>query len=1042
MPHVMIECRSKKRRKVELLAVAVFLMATANRAAAEVDFERDVFPLLQRHCIECHGSKRVEANLRLDERAAAFRGGDSGAAIAPKQPENSELLRRIALPKDDAEIMPARGEALGAAEIQLIRDWIAQGAEWPEGIAVRPHWAYLPPRRPALPEVKNKAWPRTPIDYFILARLEREGLPPSPEADRAALARRLSLDLTGLPPAPAEIDAFLADPSPQAYEKLVDRLLASPQFGVRWARPWLDAARYADSHGFQRDDLRDVWAYRDWVVQAFNDDKPFDRFTVEQLAGDLLPPGADPRQIEAQKIATGFNRNAPTNVEAGSDPEETRVNQVFDRVNTIGMAWLGTTLECCQCHDHKYDPFTMRDYYSLFACFNNTAIEAERTNPKAPGSIQFRGPSLELQDDHVDAERRKIQERISQVQRELDQTAERLAKPDEAWEAEALVRSQDSPRQETLEIAACESQGGATCEILDDRSVLMSGEAPDRDTYTVSARTRLAKIRALRLDVLTDPSLPGSGPGRGDEKRPNFVLHSFTAEITPAAGGETKNVKFAGAEADFSQAGYDVAQAVDDQPQTAWAIAPKFREPHWAVFAAEAPVDVEGGAKLTIRMEQNFGGARTIGRFRLSALTGLATADVVPAAAAEALHTPRERRTPEQNTALAAYRRNSDAEYRRLSQAKSKLENELAALKFPTTLVMEELPSPRASAIFVRGDFRSPGEPVQPDTPAALPPLAADATPRNRLALARWLVDGRNPLTARVTVNRWWAELFGHGIVTTPEDFGVKGQPPTHPELLDWLAVEYVENGWSLKRLLRSIVLSSTYRQSSRVTPGLVERDDQNLLYARGTRFRLDAEAIRDNALAIAGLLNPAQGGPPVRPYQPDGLWVKVGGQRYDYVVSPGAERHRRGLYVVWKRGAPYPSMVNFDSNGRFACRVKRPRSNTPLQALTLLNDPVYVEAALALARRTLEENPHASVQARIAAAFRLATARLPHADEAETLGKLYEHQRDAAQRNEAEARKLLGAFAPPAGISLGEFAGWYAVAAALLNLDETISKG
>jgi hypothetical protein len=774
----------------------VGLGALAGRAGAE-ELPRQVSSLLQRACWDCHGRQQHKGKLRLDTREFALKGGRHGAVIVPGDAEASDLYQRIRAARDSAGVMPPRGEPLSAAQVRLIRDWINQGARWPEGAASGKHWAYVAPSRPAVPTMLARSWPRNGIDHFILARLEKEGLAPSPEAERAALLRRLSLDLIGLPPSPAEVDAFLADRSVGAYERLVDRLLASPQFGVRWARPWLDYARYADSHGFQRDDFRDLWPYRDWVVKALNADMPFDQFTIEQLAGDLLP-GA----TETQKIATGFNRSAPTNVEAGSEPEETRVYQVLDRVNTLAAVWLGTTMECVQCHDHKYDPFTMRDYYGLFAFFNTTAIEAERANPKVPGSIAFRGPALTLDDAEVKAKRKPI---------------------------------------ETL---------------------------------------------------------------LGDAKR----------------------------------------RLVGDAQQ----------------------------AKKEI----------------------------------------------------------------------ARLEAQLKALKATTTLVMQDLPQARMSTVFQRGSYLTPGEKVVPGVPAVLPPLDVPPLERNRLTLARWLVRRDNPLVARVTVNRWWMELFGHGLVRTPEDFGTRGEPPTHPELLDWLAVEFMDNGWSMKKLLRTLVLSTTYRQSSRMTPGLLARDDANLLHARGPRFRMEAEMIRDNALAIAGLLSPAQGGPPIRPYQPEGLWIKVGGQRYDYVVSPGEVRYRRGLYVVWKRAAPYPSFVNFDASSRMVCRVKRPRSNTPLQALTLLNDPVYVEAALAFARRILRESPGNSIEDRLRYAFRVAVARMPGTDEAAILKKLFVQQRDAALQNPARAKQLVGEFPLPAGVSAADFVAWYAVAAALLNLDETISKG
>lgn len=725
------------------------------RPRATVDFARDVYPLLQRTCLECHGAERQRGKLRLDERAGAIKGGSSGNTIVPGKSDESELYRRIILPKGHEGLMPARGEPLSRAQTDLIRDWINQGAKWPDNLQVARHWAYVKPTRPGVPAVEYAAWPRNTMDLFVLARLEKERLAPSPEASPEQLLRRVYLDLIGLPPTPEDVETFLRvrDTRPQAaYEEVVERLLASPAYGERWARPWLDLARYADSHGFQRDDLRDLWPYRDWVVRALNADVPFDQFTIDQIAGDLLPdPTLD------QLIATGFHRCVTTNVEAGSDQEEVRVNQVFDRVNTTATVWLGATLECAQCHDHKYDPFTQKEYYRLFAFFNNTQQETAFVNPKAMASLKFTGPYMPL---------------------------------------------------------------------------------------------------------------PGGVP-----------------EWKPAN--------------------------------------PKAKEP----------------------------------------------------------------KKPQP----------------------------------PQTLVMKELPQPRDTAVFRRGVFLDRGEPVRAGVPATLHPLADDAG--NRLALARWLVSPDNPVAARVTVNRWWAEFFGRGLVATPEDFGVKGEPPTHPELLDWLAVEFMERDWSMKHIHRLIVTSATYRQSSRVTPELLARDDQNKLLARGPRFRLDAERIRDNALAAAGLLSLKQGGPPVRPYQPPGLWEnKVGGDRVTYETSPGADAYRRGLYVVWKRGSPYPSFVNFDATARTACVVQRSRSNTPLQALTLLNDPVYVEAAQALARRVVAERPAANVEERIEHAFCLCLARRPKPSETAVLKRLFEQQR---KRHAAD-----------------EHAAWYAVAAALLNLDEMITKG
>ncbi len=801
-----------------LPALGILVAGVMATGAAEpgprpaVDFARDIHPVLQRSCFECHGPDKQRGQLRLDTGAAMLKGGENGPAVVPGQPERSELLRRITLSKGSDGAMPARGEPLTQDQIALVRAWIAQGAKWPATPLSAQHWAYVKPTRPALPEVKDTTWPRNAVDHFILARLEQEGLRPSPEADRATLIRRLALDLIGLPPAPAEVDAFLADPSADAYERLVDRLLASPHFGERWARPWLDLARYADSHGFQRDDLRSLWPYRDWVLRALNADMPFDQFTIEQLAGDLLP-----HATREQKIATGFHRCAPINVEAGSEPEESRVNQVFDRVSTTAAIWLGTTLECAQCHDHKYDPFTQKEYYQLFAFFNNTAIEADRSDANVPGSIRFLGPSLALEPATANPERERLTAELARLDLGL------------------RVRRQANRR-------------------------LTSRPAPDEG---------LVRLQAQRTQV----------------------------------------------------------------------------------------------------------------------------------------------------------------------------EQALQKLRPLSTLVMQELPEARPTAVLVRGNYREPGEPVGCGTPAVLSPLKP--TPHaTRLDLARWLVDPENPLPARVTVNRWWAELFGRGIVGTDEDFGIKGEPPTHPELLDWLAVAFRDDGWSMKRLLRTLVLSATYRQSSRLTPELRERDDQNRLYARMPRLRLDAEMIRDNALTAADLLSRKQFGPPIRPYQPEGLWNKIGGERIEYVVSPGADRHRRGLYVVWKRSAPYPSFVSFDATARLACTVRRSRSNTPLQALTLLNDPVYVEAAVALARRIIAEEPGATTDERIRYAFRLCLSRPPNDTEQNALRRLFESVRQTSGSNGGDPPDQFVGFPVPQDVPLEEFAAWYAVATALLNLDETITKG
>ncbi len=555
----------------------------------------------------------------------------------------------------------------------------------------------------------------------------------------------------------------------------------------------------------------------------------------------------------------------------------------------------------------------------------------------------------------------------------------------------------------------------------------------------MTVRTELTGITGFKLEALTDPSLPGMGPGRGDAQRTNFVLNSFTVTAA-SADAEVRPVKLKNARASFSQTSWDVANAIDGNPKSGWAIAPQFHQPHWAKFECAEPVGSRGGTVLTFQLVQEFGSARTIGRLRLSAITGNPNAPALSADVAAALRTPASERTDAQRKRLRDLHAEQDSSLANLTKQIAAIERELAAAIPKRTLVMQELAEPRVSTMFTRGDFRNPGEAVTPGVPAVLHPLAADAG-TGRLALARWLVSRDNPLVARVAVNRWWAEIFGRGIVATPEDFGLKGELPAHPELLDWLAVELMENGWSLKKLLRTIVTSATYRQASRAAPQSLAHDPENRLFWRGPRFRMDAEMIRDNALAAAGQLSRKLGGEPIRPWQPDGLWTKVGGQKYEYVVSPGEEKYRRGLFVVWKRSAPYPSFVNFDATARLACKVKRSRSNTPLQALTLLNDPVYVEAAKALAKRAIAESDSADLDARLVRMFRLCVARAPSAAELRTVRGLHDAQLTAARRDAAGAAQLATDAALPTDAAPAEFSALYSVAAALLNLDETITK-
>jgi hypothetical protein len=1145
MPNHNSRSRDSLRRGtlfVAALLVSIRLDAADDPPSAKpadrIDFVRDVRSILVQHCQRCHGEKKRQGGLRFTNRREAFEPADSGrVAIRPGKSADSELIRRLTL-DDEEQRMPLGGEPLAKREIELLRRWIDAGAVWPDDAeAGQRHWAYVKPVRPALPQIRNPKFEiRNPIDAFVLDRLVKENLQPSPVADKARLIRRVSLDLIGLPPSPDEVAEFEADRRPDAYERVVDRLLASPHYGEKWASQWLDLARYADSNGFQRDGFRDVWAYRDWVVRAFNADMPFDQFTIEQIAGDLLTdaplspgggeglgvrgdhlPGApangpgkrspltpvlSPSVGEGVRvsaavdrlIATGFHRCTTVNVEAGTDQEENRVNQVFDRVSTTGLVWLGTTLECAQCHNHKYDPITQREYYQLFAFFNNTEVETRFKTAQATAAIDFVSSTVELPDPVQEKRRGELRDELATLAERIAARQTELRRDQAALEKQLTKQLASAEQWHVLDIADFDSLGDqATFKILDDGSVLVGGDPPDKDTYTVTVHTKLTNVTGFKLEALTDPSLPGDGPGRGDAERPNFVLNTFrvTAEPSKVAGtlrvpsdgtrSVPATIRLTNAHADFSQPKFDVAGAIDNDPKSAWAIYPKFHQPHHATFETAEPVGFAEVTTLTFVLEQNFGAARSIGRMRLSARRmdassvrqksdGRGVHPTVPADVAAILTTDDSKRTANQTKKLAEFVQTQDDELRTLKQRQDELNREQKSLANPQSLVMRELPESRETAMFRRGNFLDRGEPVQAGVPATLHPLPEG--PLNRLTFARWLVSSDNPLVARVAVNRWWAEMFGRGLVATLEDFGSQGDRPTHPELLDWLACEFMEGSrdesresrgiadstirnsrlspldsrlfspWSMKHIHRLIVTSATYRQSSRVTAELLRRDDLNELYARGPRLRLSAETIRDQALAVSGLLSHKLGGPPVRPFQPDGVWNVTGLVDNTYRLSQGEDQHRRGLYVVWRRSAPYPSFVNFDAPTRTACVVRRSRSNTPQQALTLLNDPVYVEATKALTRRILIERPTGDAADRIRHGFRLGVAREPTANEVRLLSDLVRDETARLASDPQAVRDTVGSFSLPEGIKPTDFAVWYAMATVLMNLDEAITKG
>jgi hypothetical protein len=997
-------------------------------AGDRVDFARDIRPILARNCCECHGPEKRKSGLRLDRKADALAGGDSGPVIAPGRSDESELISRVT-DDDPTTAMPPKGRRLSRRQVELLRAWIDQGAPWPDGVDATPvaidHWAFRPPSRPTPPAVRRGDWVRTPIDTFVLAKLERLGVSPSPEADRPAQIRRLSLDLLGLPPTLAELAAFVADPAPDAYDRLVDRLLASPHCGERWGRHWLDLARYADSDGYEKDSPRPhAWRYRQWVIDAINRDLPFDQFTIEQLAGDLLPVAAP-----EQKAATGFHRNTLTNKEGGVDPEEFRVAAVVDRVNTTGTVWLGLTVGCAQCHNHKYDPITQEEYYGLFAFFN-TGREVDLPAPPRLEEVR----AYEQAKSAYDGAHARLEAALARYDE-----YERPARQAE-WER-AHAAAVAGSRWLVLDPIAMTSAAGTTLSRLPDRSVLASGTSPATDTYTIVAETDLESITAVRVEVLDHPSLPAKGPGRAANG--NFVLSEIALMAAPsAAPGRAIAVGLQAPSADFSQAQWDIAGAIDGNLKTGWAIAQQFGTSHRAVF--ETTDDIPGGrrTRLEIALQQQHGDRHTIGRLRLAVINRKRPpkADGLPDDVAEILFLAPAGRTDAQRERLAAYHRTIDPEWSRRHAAVAAHAKRAPAPPDARAMTLAENPNPPTTHVLIRGDFLRPGAVVRPHTPAILPTLAAARGTPTRLDLARWLVDPANPLTPRVAVNRIWRHLFGRPLVATVEDFGTRGEPPTHPELLDWLAAEFPARGWSPKLLIRSIVTSATYRQASRTRPELVDRDPNNAWLARQNRFRPEAEVLRDLALAVSGLLQPILGGPSARPPQPPGISEITYAGSARWVESTGPNRYRRGLYTWFQRTSPYPMLVTFDAPDANVCAARRERSDTPLQALTLLNDAVFVECAQAFGRRIVTESPRQDPKTRIAYAFRLGLARDPTAAEAAELGRLYETLVRECRSDPEAAAKLAGPLKPP-GIDSPEAGAWVALARTILNLDEFVTR-
>jgi hypothetical protein len=1048
----------------------------------KVDFDKEVQPLLASNCYECHGEKKQQAGLRLDQKAAVLKGGDSGPAVVVGKSAESLLIQAVAGTKEDLARMPKKRDPLSAEQIGMLRAWIDQGAEWPNSPALsqaeatspaaaavsKPsasapgqenrgtsHWAFKAPMRPAVPAVSNVGWPRNPIDDFILARLEKEHLRPSPEADKVTLLRRLSLDLIGLPPTAAEVDAFELDNSSDAYEKQVERLLRSPHYGERWGRHWLDGARYADSDGFEKDKPRFIWHYRDWVIHALNRDLPYNQFIIEQIAGDELP-NATPDQV----VATGFLRNAMLNEEGGVDPEQFRMDGLFDRMDCIGKSVLGLTIQCAQCHNHKFDPLTQEEYYRLFAFLNNdhessaVAYTAEQEQKRAD------------------------------LLRQMRDLEEGLRHTTPGWE-ERMAQWEDSIKNDQPEwvTVRCVNAGdnGERFYYYDDASIRAASYAPTQWTAHFTGTNHLSFIGAFRLEQLTDPDLPCYGPGRSIYGM--SALSEFKVEAVDLQNPTNKvTVKFVRATADYSNSekplepefqsesrkknGGDkrvygpIAYAIDGKADTAWGIdaGPGRRnQPRKAVFIPETPLQLTNGVVLNFFLQQNHGGDNSddnenhnLGRFRLSVTSATnVVADPVPAGVREIFQIARERRSPAQVAAVFSYWRTAVPEFKEVNDKVERLWQQWPEGAPTLTLAArrDRLPGDerRPTHMFKRGDWLKPGKEVTAGVPAFLHPLPAKAD-NSRLTLARWLVDRNSPTTARVMVNRTWQTYFGIGLVDTPEDFGLRSSAPSHPGLLDWLAVEFMDCGWSMKQLHKLIVTSATYRQSSHVTPELLERDAFNRLLTRGPRFRVEGEIVRDIALAASGLLNPTVGGPSVMPPAPSFLFqppASYGPKAWDEATGP--DRYRRGIYTFRFRSVPYPVLQAFDApNGDFSC-VRRLRSNTPLQALTSLNEILFVECAQALAARSFEQGGKTDTE-RIGYAFRCCLARQPEPDEMKELLDLLEREKAHLAEGWVNVPQLATGNnelpkALPKGATPTQLAAYTVVSRVLLNLDETITK-
>jgi hypothetical protein len=1044
---------------LSLLSVLCIVPAALGETPVSIDFNRDIRPILADTCFKCHGPdpQQRTGGLRLDTQEGLLAESDGHRAVVPGNVAASELISRITSADPDVQMPPkSSGRELTARQIELLKQWITQGAPWSG------HWAFAPLKEVQPPKTDTSDWCRNPIDQFVLNRLEQEHLQPAAEADRTTLARRAALDLTGLPPAAEDVSRFVADPAPDAWENYIDSLLRSPRYGERMAVSWLDEARYADTSGYQNDGPRQMWRWRDWVIDAFNANMPFDQFTIEQIAGDMLP-----NPTLNQLIATGFNRNHRGNAEGGIIPEEYQVEYVVDRVDTTSTVWLGLTMGCARCHDHKYDPISQRDYYQTFAYFNNIPEDGRAIKVgNSPPLVKAPLPEEQAQLDDLNRRIAAADIQVQNLRTELDRRQQE-------WESQSVPVVSDQWTIEDGLVSRFSFDGDLT-------DAVTGGAAPYVHTTEASEKmpaTLFSDDAGHRGLVLDGSTLIQVGDTADFGYLDRF---SLAAWIRPTADTGTIVSRMT---PEFQGAGYYVqlekgflqvnlinrwlddalrVQSRNPLPLNEWhhitvvydgsRVADGVRvyvngtlmpldvqiDRLNQTFAAKEPLRIGGGQNaFSGSIDEVLIYQRDLSSDEVQALAAAETISEILALAAE-------KRTVLQQHKLTHYfvKQHAPATIRDAFDQQVSLQRQRRDLldSISTVMVMQELPVRRATYILIRGQYDHPGELVEPGSPAFLPPLP-EGVPNNRLGFARWLVSSANPLTPRVAMNRYWQRCFGAGLVRTTEDFGAQGDTPSHPELLDWLASEFVNSGWNIKAMQKLIVTSATYRQSSRVTADLLKVDPENRLLSRGPRFRLPAEVIRDQALFASGLLSEKVGGPSVRPYQPDGLWKEIATDM-DYLQSHGNDLYRRSLYTYWKRTVAPPTMVTLDATSREACTVQRPRTNTPLQALALMNDPTFVEAARVLAQRALKDT-YSSDRDRIDAVFRTVTLRSPRTEEQQILEEALRKYRLNFQRDSAAAEQLakIGEFPRDAELNVAELASYTTLTSLIMNLDEVVNK-